>query len=147
MPDAAYLYRYSRLTLFMERNLRHAGAILSDIGGRWRALSQGQPTTCNDIPDDLVLEGFSASDLNIESAFRPIAVGLTEVQAGINAALAQFRQVCQQTSRQVGFDIMQTALTHVETAERNLRVIKNLLAPFQRHDPILGNDRTTVSAS
>ncbi len=139
VPDAAYLYPYSRLNLLLDQNLRRAGTVLGDIGGRWQALSEGRPATCNDIPEDFALVGFSPSDLNIVPVFAPTAVGLAEAQAGINAALAQFRQVCLDADRQVSPDVIQSALVHVEFAQRNLTVLQNLRVPFQRRDPILGN--------
>jgi hypothetical protein len=139
LPDAAYLYPYSRLTYLLIQNTQDAQAILGDIGGRWYALSSGQPVTCNDIPDNLVLTDFSATDLNIVPTFAPTAVWLSDTQTNINAALSQFREVCQQEIRQVSPEDIQAALANIETAARNLNVLENLLVPFQQHDPVFGD--------
>ncbi len=147
LPDASYLFPYSRLSALLPRNVRQANNTLSDIGGRWRALDAGRPTTCNDIPDDLVLIGFNTSDLNIEPEFAPSAIGLIEAQTNINAALAQFRSACQDSNRQLSADVISTALISVESAQRNLTLLSNLIVPYQRRDPILGNEPTETPAS
>lgn len=139
LPDAAYLYPYSRLTLLLRRNIQQASAVLNDIGGRWRMLSQGQASTCNDIPDDFERIVFSESDLRTVPVFVPTDIGLTEVAAHLNAALAQFRQVCQQTDRQVRPDVIQEALRHVRTAQESINVLTSLLLPLQQRDPILAD--------
>ena len=139
LPDAAYLFPYSRLTLLLRQNIQRANTVLHDIGGRWRHLSQGQPVTCNDIPGDFIRVGFSESDLRIIPTFTPPGIGLIEVETSINAALAQFRQVCQDSARQVRPEILQTALAHIQSAERSLNVLENLLNPLQRRDPILSD--------
>ncbi len=137
LPDAAYLYPYSRLGLLLRQNLRDANTVLNDIGGRWRALSQGQPVTCNDIPDDFVRVTFSQTDLNIVPAFTPTDAALASAETHINAALAQFRQVCQNTDRQVPPEVLQSALREVEAAQQNLIILQNLLQPLQQRDPVL----------
>ncbi len=139
LPDAAYLYPYSRLTQQLRQNVQRAKNLLSDIGGRWRALSEGRPTTCNDIPDDFAITGFTLSDLSIVPAFVPAATGLSEAQTNLNAALAAFRQVCQNSERQVSPDVIRSALDDVATARRSLNVLEDLLVPFQRRDPVLND--------
>lgn len=137
LPDAAYLYPYSRLVLLLRLNLQRANTVLNDIGGRWQALSQGRRTTCNDIPEDFVQVGFSASDLRIAPAFAPTQLALTTAETSINAALAQFRQVCADSDRQVSPETIQAALFQVESAQQNLNILRNLLTPLQQRDPIL----------
>ncbi len=139
VPDASYLFPYSRLTTLLRRNIQRANSVLGQIGGRWRALDAGRPATCNNIPDDFVLVGFSPSDLNIEPGFTPTATGLIDAQTHINAALAQFRAACQDSSRLLSAEVIGAALREVESAERNLTLLSNLLVPFQRRDPVLGN--------
>jgi hypothetical protein len=139
LPDAAYLYPYSRLSRLLDQNIRRANTILNDIGGRWLALSQGRPATCNAIPDNFVRIGFSTSDLGIVPTFAPTEVGLTEAETSINAALSLFRQVCQEPDRQVRPELIQVALAHIQSAERTLNVLENLRRPLQQRDPILAN--------
>lgn len=147
LPDASYLFPYSRLSALLLRNVRQANTTLGDIGGRWRALDTGRPTTCNDIPDDLELIGFNDSDLNIEPEFAPVAIGLIEAQNNINDALDQFRSACADSNRQLSAGVINTALISVESAQRNLTLLSNLIIPYQRRDPILGNEPTSEAAS
>ena len=139
LPDAAYLYPYSRLTVLLRQNLEAAHTILYDIGGRWRALDSGQTTTCNDIPDDVNLPEFRPTDLRIEPVFAPTALALETSERSINAALALFRTACADPTLQVSADMTHEALMNVEVAERNFALLGYLLGPIQRRDPVLGN--------
>lgn len=139
LPDAAYLYPYGRLLLELRSELGRAGGVLSDIGGRWRALDEGRTTTCNAIPADFQLRetSFSATDLNIEPIYRPMAEALRSAQVSINAALARFRDVCARPGdRQVRPEDIHEAMLDVREAERSLTIVRTLLAPLQRTDPV-----------
>lgn len=142
LPDAGYLFPYSRLLIELRSEAARAGDVLADIGGRWRALDSGRTTTCNAIPDDFQLRrsSFSATDLNIEPIYRPTAEALVNAQTSINAALAQFRQVCALPDRQVRPEDIRAALDQVGAAERYLTLVDTLLAPLQRADPIFAGE-------
>lgn len=142
LPDAGYLFPYSRLLIELRSEAARANRVLSDIGGRWRALDSGLTTTCNAIPDDFQLRrsSFSPTDLNIEPIYRPTAEALVNAQTGINAALALFRQVCAQPERQVRPEDIRAALDQIGAAERYLTLVQTLLAPLQRADPIFAGN-------
>jgi hypothetical protein len=139
LPDASYLYPYSRLVSLLSRNINRMRGTLSTIGGRWRALDAGRASTCNDIPDDFTLVGFSDTDLRLEPIFAPTAVALEEAQSNLNTVLAMFREACADTSRQISSETINTAMTYIVSVERNLNVVENLIAPLQRRDPILNS--------
>lgn len=148
LPDGGYLFPYSRLLIELRSEANRAREALSDIGRRWRALDAGQPTTCNNIPDDFRLrEGsLSPTDLHLEPIYAPTAEALTSARDSINAALARFRQVCDQPGdRLVSPDEIRAAVSDVQAAERNLAIVQTLLAPLQRTDPLFaGNQQNTT---
>jgi hypothetical protein len=141
VPDAAYLYPYSRVNTELRTNQRRLAATLNDIGGRWRALAYGTGnTTCNNIPDDAELTGLTDADLQREPLFAPPTLALRDAQTQINEALALFRAVCATPTQGVAPETVQQALTAVDAAERALNIVAELIAPFQRADPILGGE-------
>lgn len=144
LPDASYLYPYSRLQSLLQRESRRARNLLGDIGGRWRSLDQGQPVTCNNIPDNYSYRGFTEYDLRIQPLFAPAAAALTEVRDSLNAALAAFRSVCDASVREVSAETIRTSLDEIRNAERHLTIIENWVIPFQRRDPLLGGSAPTL---
>ena len=145
LPDASYLYPYSRMITLLRRNINRARGVISDIGGRWRSLDLSGTTTCNDIPEDFVLLGFTPSDLLLEPIFAPTATALEEAQTNLNAALAMFREECAGASRQISPEVIRMASIYIASAERNLNVVDNLITPLQRRDPVLGGENQVES--
>jgi hypothetical protein len=141
LPDASYLYPYGRLLESLRSELDRARRVLSDIGGRWRALGAGRTTTCNAIPDDYLFRGlnFRVEDLNLEPIFRPVAEAMYAGRDAINSALERFRAVCAGPTRQISPDEIRLALADIETAERYLTITALLLTPFAQRDPVLGD--------
>lgn len=140
LPDGSYLYSYGRLLIQTRSELNHAYEVLYDIGGRWSALDNGQPTTCNAIPDDFSLRenSFAQLDLSREPIYAPLAAAMRDAQASINAALERFRAVCADSSRTVSPEDIRAALEDVASADRNLTIVETLLVPLQRRDPLVG---------
>jgi len=138
VPDAAYLYPYSRLYSQLRRESSRLYNVLSDIGGRWRSLLYGTGATCNDIPEDAAIVGLTDADLQLEPIYAPPTNALRAAQIEVNAALALFREVCAAPTQGVTPDTIQRALEHVDAAERYLNIVGELITPLQRRDPILG---------
>jgi hypothetical protein len=136
LPDASYLFPYSRLVQLLRQNLGGLYTVAGDIGGRWNALASGGAVSCNDIPSNVVLVGYTTNDLTIEPIFAPVGVALTAAQDQINSALASFREVCANPSQPVPPDVITQALAAVAEAERNINLANALLLPLQIRDPI-----------
>lgn len=140
VPDAAYLYPYSRLYSELRFNLRRLSTTWNDIARRWRGLAYGTGgVTCNDIPDDARISGLTDADLQREPLYAPPVYALRDAAAQINTALALFRQACATPAQPVAPEIVAQALTAVDSAERSLNLVAELIVPFQQTDPILGN--------
>jgi hypothetical protein len=147
LPDAAYLYPYGRLLTQLQTELRRASGVLDDIGGRWRALDAGRPTTCNKIPENFALRkgSFTPADLNREPLYGPTAAALESAQDSINAALQKFRDACA-GERAIAASVVQAGLNDVREAERYLNVAQILLVPLEQQNPLLqGKEEATPS--
>jgi hypothetical protein len=142
LPDASYLYTYGRLLNQLRSELGRAESVLREIGGRWRSLDAGSAVTCNNIPEnfDVREENFSISDLNREMIYQPALAALQLAQVSINAAVHDFRQICQPgAERQIEPGVILAALEYVTNAEQNLYIARQVVTPLQRRDPLLGN--------
>jgi hypothetical protein len=144
VPDGSYLYPYGRLLDQARRDYQQAVETYSNIAGRWFALNGGQPTTCNAIPEDISSRGsgFSDLDLSYQPLFLPIAEALGNAEAAVNRALAKFRAICGplDTRPPVTPQTVAEALVDVADAQRNLNTVRLLLGPFERRDPLVGNN-------
>jgi hypothetical protein len=138
LPDASYLFPYSRLTALLQRNLSVMQSVVGDIGGRWDRLHASGAASCNQIPPDVLVLGFTDADLTREPVFAPVGAALTNAQAQINQALSAFRRVCAAPAQRVEPGTITEALTQIAEAERNLNLANALLLPLQRRDPIAG---------
>jgi hypothetical protein len=142
VPDNSTRYAYGRLLRTVRLELDTARATYSTISSRWNALATGQPTTCNDIPDDVKPERitFTESDLQAEPLYRPISQALNEARAGINSALARFRVVCGplESRTPVSGEDIRLAQTDLADAAEALTLVSVLIMPFQRRDPTFG---------
>jgi hypothetical protein len=144
VPDGSYLYPYGRLLDQARRDYRQAVETYSDISGRWFALNGGQPTTCNEIPEDIASRGsgFSDLDLTYQPLFQPIAGALGNAETAVNRALEKFRAICGplESRPPVTPETVADALTDIADAQRNLNTVRLLLGPFERRDPLVGNN-------
>lgn len=142
VPDNSTRYAYGRLLQTVRLELNTASSVYGDVANRWNALGMGQPTTCNNIPDDVQPERISITenDLLSEPLYRPIAQSLKDARSSINAALARFRSVCGPLDSRTpvtGEDI-RLAQADLADAAESLSLIGILLTPFQRRDPTFG---------
>jgi len=143
VPDAAYLYPYSRLYSQLRTESSRLYNAFNDIAGRWRGLAFGTTgVTCNAITDDVMIIGLTDNDLALETIYAPPTQALREAQTAINAALVLFRDVCANPTQGVSPQTIQQALDQVDAAERYLNIVGELIIPLQRRDPILGNTVT-----
>ena len=138
LPDASYLFPYSRLVALLQRNLTSMRSVSGDIGARWNRLRSAGAVSCNDIPVDVLIIGFTDADLAREPVFAPAGAALVNAQAAINQALTAFRAICAVPAQSVGPGTITEALTQVAEAERNLSLANALLLPLQRRDPVAG---------
>lgn len=142
VPDNSSRYAYGRILRLIRLEYSDTQSIFNDIDGRWQALATGQPTTCNNIPEDARPgnEPITSADLAAEPLYRPMAQGLDEARLSINAALARFRSVCGplETRAPVSSADIQAAQTDLAQARQALVLVGSLLSPFQRRDPLVG---------
>lgn len=144
VPDGSYLYPYGRLLDQARRDYQQAVTTYSEISRRWTALNGGQPTTCNAIPDNIASRGagFSDLDLTYQPLFQPIAEALGNAEAAVNRALEKFRAICGplESRPPVTPQTVSDALADISDAQRNLNTVRLLLGPFERRDPLIGNN-------
>jgi hypothetical protein len=139
LPDASYLYSVGRLNISVSRNYSRLSRLVNDIGGRWEALSVGDPTTCNNIPSRSGLLAFTSADIAREPVYGALDIAFTQTAAAAERAVARFREVCANASISVTWETIQLALADVAEARRLLNVVRLLIEPLDSLDPYNNN--------
>ncbi|MCU0497612.1 MAG: hypothetical protein MUF87_09700 [Anaerolineae bacterium] len=145
LPDRSYLFVYGRLGSQLRLENFRLNRMLADIGERWRALDRGQPTTCNNIPDDFRLRAYSfnPADLIREPIYGPSVTAIQNAVSHVNTAIRQFREICAQPGdRVIDSPTIQAGLDEIESAERHLNIVRLLIAPYERRDPFFTTDES-----
>lgn len=140
VADRSYLYTYGRLFERVRTEYNLLGSTFSNINGRWQSLASGEATSCNDIPDNFAFKdrSFTPLDLRLEPIYTPLAAALQEAADRTNDALNSFRAMCANSERIVSSETLRAALDNLKSAEQNLSIISEVLAPLQRRDPLVG---------
>lgn len=139
LPDASYLYSVGRLNITLSRNLSRLRQTLGDISARWSTLGSGAPTSCNNIPADLILPSFNEVDVNREPVYRALNTALTAAVASTQSAINRFREICASPTTPVTIETITLALDDVFDAQHYLNVISLLNEPLEGLDPYSGS--------
>ena len=136
--DTSYLYAYSRLADQLASDVSASDRALFRINDIWVSLSAGNAVSCNGAPSLVDVSRALEADIAAQPEFEPLLRALRSANDSINRAISQFVDACSRPPEQ--FFITQTevvnALSNIEVAGRDLVLVRSLLSPLTRRDPI-----------
>jgi len=136
--DTSYLYNYSRVTEQLGANINESENALFRINDIWVSLSSGNAVSCNRAPN--LVDASRALDADVASLpqFEPLLRALRGANERINSAIAVFVDACSRPPDQFFITPTEvvTALGAIEVAGRDLLLVRALLSPLDRRDPI-----------
>jgi len=136
--DLAYLFPYGRLVIDLEDNIAQSLGSYSQILDIWQRLGNGRQVACAPVPP-LVQRQITDTDVRREQAFIPAVIALDGAISGINSAISAFEDACSGLSGALTREMIDTQLTILEDAERNLILAGSLIEPLRRRNPVLGS--------
>jgi hypothetical protein len=134
--DLAYLYPYGRLILQLEEDLALATGSYSQTYDVWTRLNRGDQVACAPLPVRAT-RSLTDTDAAKERAFLPAAEALSSAVNSVNLAISAFEDACNNSSFVLTQDLIDTQLTELDNAERNLILAGSLLEPLRRRNPLL----------
>jgi hypothetical protein len=137
--DLAYLFPYGRLYLGLQDNLALAIGSFRQIDDVWTRLSGGASVACDPIPP-LVRVEVTTADAAREPTFVPAITALTSAIETINATITAFRDACTNTTFVLTREYVDTQITALDDAYRNLILSASLLEPLRVRNPLLHRD-------
>lgn len=139
--DTSYLYAYGRLVTNVTRDINDGIRGLNAIESIWRALGNGQPVSCDNLPRYVTRRRVTDVDVAREPIFAPVVEALDTAIGHTNTAISMFEDAC---AREDGFITQQdvnTALNEIDSARRNFNLSGSLLATLRQRDPLLNRNQ------
>ena len=140
--DASYLFPFGRVYTAIASDASTARSTLNNIRGRWRDLDTGFAATCNNIPEQLILDEILTETNDVAQASimeAPLTV-LQSALDNINIAIANFESVCNQPleGRTASAQIIADSLSLLAQASEELSFLGVLLNPIADRNPVVG---------
>lgn len=141
LPDLAANAPYGRLLGKIRTAVNITTEPNQQITNLWQSLASGREVTCEAIPRPVRAIQFTAADLQAEPTFTVAARAVESAIENTNLAIESLEVLCGGSGidRLASPEMIQTAITQLETAQRNLYLVQTFFSPLAQRDPILGN--------
>jgi uncharacterized protein YraI len=138
--SGSYLYAYGRLVDQLRAEINDTNRTYDRITSNWQALAQDGTASCRFIPTPAQIDEETLRPVDIQQApaFVPAITALENAITDINTAIRQFNDICANLLEPVTEDQINTALSHLSDARRQLTLAETLLIPLRLEDPLIG---------